>query len=410
MAANKPFQKQQEMTDEKRRKKHEEIKPDPDPTKLIILPQKKRVLPTQSGGSPARKNLKTFGATSSPQDESAADENLIRETEAALKSLSGSWSGHRGTIYKEESPPFENLFAEKKPCAKLSPTSSSTSSTDNSCSLKDVITLRDQHDESDKDGRPIKIKQEFIDTKADDCCQYKKSKIVKTEPAQYEPPDFNELVDDSSNELEIDMSEAASDKTESDEKSDRKKDDEDKRFSDESQQSVYHPFPRPSVSNSSPFSTTSAFRPPTQTTATKSLNPLGPYPAEATFVGYPQNIINQEDKNKPIVNLMQLKPTEPEVSITTVPVKISVAASPEAVSKQYTILQPASVSSRAASALQEAVREGIPTVSAVSSSSTTETKMTTPSMSMSPSSMGRGKWYSEFDVKNGSQLELAIYR
>lgn len=390
MATNKPLQKTQEMSEEKRRKKLEETKSDLDPAKLIVLPQKKRVLPNQSGGSPARKNQKTSGVTTSQQDETAADENLIRETEAALKSLSGSWSGHRGTTYKEESPPFENLFAEKKPCTKLSPSSSSGSSTDNSCSLKDVITLRDQHDETDKDSKPIKIKQEIIDPKPDDCCQYKKSKVVKTEPAQYEPPDFNELVDDSSNELEIDMSEAASDKTETDEKSDRKKDEEDKRFSDESQQSVYHPFPRPTVSNASPFSTTSAFRPPAQTTASKTVNPLGPYPAEATFVGYPQNMINQEDKNKPTINLMQLKPSEPEVSITAVPIKASVA-SPEAVNKQYTILQPASVSSRAASALQEAVREGIPTVSAVVSSSATDTKIATPSMSMSPSSIGRGK-------------------
>ena len=221
--------------DDKRRRRNEDTKTGSESPKMIMLPQKKRVLPAASSSgtsSPAKKSQKL----SNSQDESAADETLIRETEAALKSLSGSWMGHRGPTYKEQSPTFENLFAENKPAVKMSPTSSTTSSNDtSSCSLKDVITLRDQHEELDKGGdrkgKPLKIKQENIgdSSRSDDECgsQFKiKGKVcVKTEQAQYESHDFNELVDDSSNELEIDMSETSVERNEMmcDEKSDSKK-------------------------------------------------------------------------------------------------------------------------------------------------------------------------------------------
>jgi len=47
------------------------------------------------------------------------DETLIRETQAALKSLSGSWPDSRGNLYRlqeqdENPPPFQNLFEEKQ--------------------------------------------------------------------------------------------------------------------------------------------------------------------------------------------------------------------------------------------------------------------------------------------------------
>lgn len=177
---------------------------DSDPPKPLILPQKKRVLSSPSNQSPIKKCQKL-------SDESAADETLIRETEAALKNLSGSWPGPRGSSYnrkQEESPAFENLFDEKKANVKLSPSSSSSSgSNENACSLKDVITLRDQHEEDDKS---IERKSKETRTK----------RQIKAE-TQYEPPDFNELVDDSSNELEIDMSESASEKNDDEKKKDK---------------------------------------------------------------------------------------------------------------------------------------------------------------------------------------------
>lgn len=115
--------------------------------KQIPLPQKKRVIPTQQISDNNTNSNNNKKQKSQVEED---DETLIRETEAALKSLSGSWPGPRGSSYSKEineQSPFENLFEEKK--AKLSPTCSnnSSSSTDNSCSLKDVITLRDNHGE-----------------------------------------------------------------------------------------------------------------------------------------------------------------------------------------------------------------------------------------------------------------------
>lgn len=392
-----------ELKDDKRRKKpSEDLKRESESPKQILLPQKKRVLPPTACGSPAKKSQKL----ALPQEENAAEETLIRETEAALKSLSGSWPGPRGASYnrQEESPPFENLFDEKK-AVKLSPSSTSSSSTDNNCSLKDVITLRDQHEDLEREEqfkmKCIKIKQEneadYLPKPEDENMQTKTKKMYvrcNAEPSRYDPPDFNELVDDSSNELEIDMSEAASDRNDSgddklENKSKRKESDDSKspRYTSED---PYHPFVRPPVS--SPFSTTSAFRPP-QVTKANTLTPLGPYPAEATFVGYPGL------PPPPVEEKTKIPKTEEaqDSSGLLANVKSSVS-SPEGVSKQYTILQPAGVGSRAASALQEAAREGVPTVSAVSSSSsnTPTPKMTVVTGTLSPGSMGRGKFLSFF--------------
>lgn len=345
------------------------------------------------------------------QDEAGvADETLIRETEAALKNLSGSWPGPRGSSYNsqhEESPAFENLFDEKKANIKLSPSSASNSSSDNNtCSLKDVITLRDQHEETDDKStlhitsKNFKIKQETdIDSYNKDNT---KTKRKGGDSTHYQPaPDFNELVDDSSNELEIDMSDAASEKNEAMEKNEHNKehkkyenDDPKSKYSNDPSPTTFHSFQRTSsttIPSSSPFSTTSAFRPPQSTKSTPLTN-LGPYPAEATFVGYPQAIgvsdpaSSVDDKSK---SLLQLKSSEVHV---VEPIAIK---SPEAASKQYTILQPAIVGSRATNALQDVARDGLPTVSAVSSSSSSTTDANNmkmiPAGALSPNSIGRGE-------------------
>ncbi|KAB0794471.1 hypothetical protein PPYR_11310 [Photinus pyralis] len=431
-----------DLKDDKRKKKS--FDESDSSTKQVILPQKKRVLPSSSASSPAKKSQK-LGQPVPSQDENAVSETLIRETEAALKNLSGSWPGPRGSSYnkqQEDSPAFENLFEEKKANPKLSPSSSSNSSSDNTCSLKDVITLRDPHEDLDKSSKinklskPLKIKQEAvidnlikIESECISLQTQTKSKGKQSKgnepPSQYQPPDFNELVDDSSNELEIDMSEAAADKDDvNDDKLDsksKKKETEDVKrsrySSDESStqtQSVYHPFQRPVTSTVSPFSSTSAFRPP-QTDSNKtapkpsvSLSALGPYPEEATFVGYSASIASSsgplsDDKLKSTVNLTQLKQEsasqiESSNSCSNSDTKSSVA-SPEAMNKQYTILQPAPVGSRAASALQEAAREGVPSVSAVSSSTSSSSNDSSGKMgpagferitgALSPTSLGR---------------------
>ncbi|XP_068899617.1 myelin transcription factor 1 isoform X6 [Tenebrio molitor] len=327
---SKIFPKTLDPTDEKRRKKTEDLD---QTTKSLILPQKKRVLPASSTTSPVKKCQKLLPNT--PTDESVADETLIRETEAALKNLSGSWPGPRGSSYQkkqEESPAFENLFDEKK-SVKLSPSSSSNGSND-VCSLKDVITLREQHEEEELRGKARVKHEDEVKVK------------IKHETSQYEPPDFNELVDDSSNELEIDMSESAAEKN--DDKKDKKGD------CDDAKSGKYSPV----------FPTTSAFRPPPRAAKNTTLSNLGPLPAEATFVGYP---IAADDKTKAVGQVKEVE------------------KSPEDVSKQYTILQPAAAGSRAANALQEVAREGVPSVAAVAN----EPKMVTPTGTLSPNSMGR---------------------
>ncbi|KAF7285615.1 hypothetical protein GWI33_010406 [Rhynchophorus ferrugineus] len=360
----KSFTKLESLEEKRRRKSTEDTCASP---KSLILPQKKRVLPPSSVGSPVKKNQK-LSSSSSGSDENVPDETLIRETEAALKNL-GSWPGPRGSTYNnqnEESPAFENLFDEKKANIKMSPSSASNSSTDNACSLKDVITLREDDKSDNFKSKVVRIKQEVCEERS---------------KSDYRPPDFNELVDDSSNELEIDMSEAASEKNESSDRSntsdgyrDRKKDDD--RFSEAQSFSAFTRHSSGSSALSSPFSTNSAFRPPQP--SNKTLTNLGPYPAEATFVGYPGMDQSQvvEDKPKNI-----LKPVEAASDSAAV-------KSPEASNKQYTILQPASMRSRATNAFQEVSRDGVVSVTSVGAEPSKIT-ITTATASLSPNSIGR---------------------
>lgn len=462
-----------------------------DSNKNIPLPQKKRAFTSGNSGSPARKSSKH---SEEPED----DETLIRETEAALKSLSGSWPGPRGSLYQRSTSDedryesnFENLFEEKKENPKLSPSSISTSSSasnDTGCSLKDVITLRGQHDRSGKMQQQIKqqeLKQHSIKSKKDldnllkidnesSNIHSQVNNINQNEPpkirpisvrslstkerndrnivgvhidsqgrqsdkySRYDPPDFNELVDDSSNELEIDMSDPTADKDENDR--DRLNDrDRDRTYKNgqspqnigRQQQQQHHSLysnyqkqyndanikisPTGTSSSSSPptnspFSATSAFRPPNTDhskntcrntpsvpVVSSAIPPIGPYPASATFVGYPTpgptmptpqpvagiSTTSEEHKHSSTVSLLQLKSSKEEshhvtardnvasnsVSPSKSPTGLPSVTSPDS-SKQYTILQPAGVGSRAASAMQDIAREGVVSVAAVSSCTT----------------------------------------
>ena len=574
----------------------------------VVLPQKKRALPPSSGGnagtspvrSPARKSAKAVASSTTTNnttatDEAVDDETLIRETEAALKSLSGSWPGPRTSFYSRgitehedrfESPTFENLFEEKKVNNKMSPSSSSSSSSgcteSSSCSLKDVITLRGQQPDSKStrtttDGKtpggtaanttgstnqPTKLqsdgsgKASSSSTVKSNCktkpqdrdvsqlklayqegnelenllkieneCATIQSQVGSSGPnsqlqdtrrnsenkggkdktpvsaanssteatssssrsieyaaaSRYEP-DFNELVDDSSNELEIDMSDPSGDKEDEDDSDlSNKTEDRQKRrehntnlkdgvaisnsdqqasssFQDRhnmfgaasQEQRQFHPnkstsanatvtgtilsataTPSPSPSSSVSFSTSSAFRSvntgqsPKDTSVSPRISaapsssidlqgsvgaaippigppivpPIGPFPASATFVGYPESIGLQghctesggghqhsvtsldEKHTAAAVCLLQLKTNTKEEdgdkrqevvgngtasSAGTKTASMSVA-SPDATSKQYTILQPAGAGSRAATAIQDVARDGVLSVSAVSS-------------------------------------------
>lgn len=454
--------KEEESTAAKRRKKSvtttEESRRDADsPPKPLILPQKKRVIPATS---PAKK--KQLAAASA--DEPVDDETLIRETEAALKSLSGSWPGPRGSAYPRgmpdhnESPTFENLFEEKKANAKLSPTPSATTSGEGATSsIKDVITLRDPHSEdkspkssplpasstkSSKGSAKSMNELENLMKIENDCVSIQNTGIkgrkhlssgIKIEgTAQYEPPDFNELVDDSSNELEIDMSDPCADRdTDGDDKLDdgssklrRHKElseDSSKRSRYGELQTNQPGYVQSTYGSSQPFSSaSSAFRPPNVDTnkaqraaaagggSGMPLPTLGPFPAEATFVGYPETLPNipsttttntmssESDKlsrggNPPIkpISATSSSPKEPSTLSTNTTEASSVGKPPTTSSvsvaspdtKQYTILQPAA-GSRAASALQDiASREGVQVVSAVSSGGPSTTTPSQPSLS-----------------------------
>lgn len=371
---------------------------------LAPLPQKKRVLSSSITGlcSPTRKTFKSLDG----QPEAEDNEILIRETQAALKSLSGSWPHDpRTSIYTrtepEDSPAFENLFEDKKSNVKMSPSSASTTSSsgsvDASCSLKDVITIRDQQAEGKNKvyaKLDIKSKQcKRIDRDSDSS----KDKSESPRPqdkysSRYEPPDFNDMVDDSSNDLEIDMSEPSNDRDD-DECPDgrqKKKMDDKKEAARNSMYSSYK-----SATALHTFSSQSAFRPPSEVNKHGRGPGLGPYPAEATFVGYPEGrtTSSHEEQSVSIKSL----PVETIISSEAISNSVStLAAAASAAGKQYTVLQPAGAGSRATTALQEAAR-GAPSVAAVSECR--------PTPALSPASLGRGetdlnfcrKWFLKVD-------------
>ncbi|XP_008485562.1 putative uncharacterized protein DDB_G0277255, partial [Diaphorina citri] len=151
----------------KKRKKVENITHD------SMLPQKKRALVSATPGNnnnSGETNLnnpgKKFMKNNSSED-CVDDETLIRETEAALKNLSGSWLGakHNNTYYSnstssekvhpyEANPAFENLFDENKnfnttPSHRVSSTYATSVSNVSGgvTNLKDVITVRDENNE-----------------------------------------------------------------------------------------------------------------------------------------------------------------------------------------------------------------------------------------------------------------------
>lgn len=161
-------------------------------------------------------------------DEAVDDETLIRETEAALKSLSGGWPGPRHSFYRSghdderyESPAFVNLFDEKKNISGVGHPLPATKVDENknTCDVKpDVMQLQlqqtpqpPQQQRRDLDNLLNKIDQqkecEHSNNNNNTNNNNKKPAADKYAPSKYEP-DFNELVDDSSDELEIDMSSA----------------------------------------------------------------------------------------------------------------------------------------------------------------------------------------------------------
>lgn len=445
-------------------------------SKHVLLLQKKRGFLSSPGQSPIKKTLKVTNC-SADAGENMDNETLIRETEADLKSLSGSWPGPRHAFYNRgmaetedrfEPPEFENLFDEKKKgVPSLSSSSACSGGSENSsCSLKDVITLRDQQDAKNAKQesrltngnqsrqehakstanpkstvKPVKEEKDqpqktaqgknYLESliKIENVCDTIQSQAktkTKGEDAEksndkfpngqrYEP-DFNELVDDSSNELEIDMSETDDRGIKSDKS--KKKDVDDNRETKTCNNRGDQSKPEKGKPASPTTFPPATFRdgkeqPKISNNIDLQNSPIGPFPAGATFVGYPPasappgSRLPPEEKPSTVC-LLPLKPTttkaEPEdTSSNVTSSKMSVASPENPSSKQYTILQPAGAGSRAASAIQDVAREGVLSVPAVSSTSSknqtlasadssTSTKNESRALgSLSPPNIARGK-------------------
>lgn len=190
-------------------------------------------------------------------------------------------------------------------------------------------------------------------------------------------PDFNELMDDSPNNLEIDMSDdAAGDR---DDNLVKAKEENNNKIDDADIKEHAFSSPRHNlISNGSKISSVSAFRPVTNDSkdillssksnmdiSSVAMSPLGPYPpVGATFVGYPDNAgITSPEKEQTISlnggkqtpNICLLQPKSRTKPIEKAEDSASTVSSngrrsiesPD--TKEYTILQPANSASKATS-------------------------------------------------------------
>uniref|UniRef100_A0A8D9ASI5 Myelin transcription factor 1-like protein n=1 Tax=Cacopsylla melanoneura TaxID=428564 RepID=A0A8D9ASI5_9HEMI len=393
----------------KKRKKAENVPHD------SMLPQKKRALVSSGGPNPNNNNTgeanlnnpngKKFMKVNNNNSEDAVDdETLIRETQAALKNLSGSWLGakNNNTYYSntkhsekahqyEANPAFENLFDENKNnySVRSSSTASSYSVTSTSdhtvtsgtANLKDVITVRDEASEKQRKLKQRNFEKENnnnsntaansnkdIDNllKIENECTKLSNNKDKLAESRYEP-DFNELVDDSSNELEIDMSEGVDE-----EDTHRSKQHDTSHQRKLSTGKEYHESKHHYTSTASAFKPVESSRVPGGSEI--DLGSYPPPPNCVTFVGFPA----------PPGSHPGMGEARGFVPLTSKTVKSEDEGkggapslhSPD--SKQYTILQPAGASSRAASAIQDVTRERVASVPAVSSSGSQPTSCLPP--------------------------------
>lgn len=240
------------------------------------------------------------------------EEALLQKTQNALRTLT-NWSREQNSIHgddNEDANDFDNLFNDKR-SDKMLPSSPSQSSDTAEHSHKSFSVHNqnneiqsntyDKVDYDENSQRTLKMEQEnSID-------HYEKDKS----PNHYNTPNFDELVDSSSNELEIDMSDRNNDKYDDDRELKRRKGE----IAAVNKQSLYNAYK--AATASLPYSTQSAFKPPAEV---KHKIQGSSFPSEP-FGGY------SHDHEK---------------------------SSFHKGSKHYTVLQPAGVGSRAATALQEA--------------------------------------------------------
>ncbi|KAJ6636971.1 Myelin transcription factor 1-like protein [Pseudolycoriella hygida] len=274
------------------------------------------------------------------------DETLIRETQAALKSLSGGWPDSRGSLYKindqDENPTFQNLFDDKHNGHKMSPTISTTTGSDGIIDVqyKDGFLYKDFNAKCRSD---IKSLQKFRRDKDEPLLQQRHKDSAKCN-SQYQPHDFTELVDDSSGEL-MDIGGVKDDFNRRDIKGDMYVN--------------YNSTMRPT------FSQVSAFKPLGDNRKNCPLNIPSSYTLDNSYgsnYGSDVNVCESDLKNEKKKNTIKCHIKEEEAA--------KPVDSPD--SKHYTILQPAGVGSKAALVIEDVAREGVVSVSAVSSTSSPE--------------------------------------
>lgn len=235
------------------------------------------------------------------------DETLIRETQAALKTLSGNWTReqttHSGDEHDEPNG-FENLFEEKRSEKMLQ--SSPSPSSDSVTSNKSYTTRH--HDEHNMNGS-TEFDAKRIRSERERTNDYDRHSRHSN---QYDTPNFDELVDSSSNDLEIDISDKCDERYGNDREFKHKRKSE---IHSVNKQSLYNAYK--AATAALPYSTQSAFKPPAE--------------------------VKHRIHNSSL-------PSEPFGGYSNDHEKSSIHKG----SKQYTVLQPAGAGSRAATALQEA--------------------------------------------------------
>lgn len=326
---------------------------DDDPFKYdekSYLPQKKR---NYGLYQPMPKNRRT---NSEDQD----DDALIRETQAALKSLSGSWPDDRTSIYKsnesDENPSFQNLFEEKCNHRKVSPTTSTTPSNPYANYGSENIGGA----EALRDGLPFREYNGKFKPTVQKMMQQTKYRAMDASRNVYQTHDFNELVDDSSNDqtTPIEMANGLANGMLKEEPGYNQNG---MRKMNESVYGggMYRMMPPA-------FAQNSAFRPLADAKRA----------VPSAVSGYQQSAIDS-------VNYMNYAAT-PDLGACNNADKDKYSKPNDAIkdeestsgksldspdSKHYTILQPAGVDSKAASAIEDIAREGVLSVAAVSSTS-----------------------------------------
>lgn len=273
-------------------------------------------------------NLNRLYMANKEQDE----EILIRETQAALKSLSGSWNEleHSMQIKRtndtDESATFPNLFDEKNGTKKMPPISTSTLN----------------YYYSNVDSSYNKIKS---------------NKKLRLSDSKYQSYDFNELVDDDDNTTTNECDKVSSQPQQREIKC----------------ESVVYENPS-EYRMSAPFSQNSAFRPPSMNdnnNQNKRINSHSSMPFPSAYHFTESN--SYSNYSHDTMNTMNMS-TEREKPYSR---DDDVNASD---SKEYTTLQPVKVGSKAESVIQDVVRDGVVCSAPVVSSSNDTTIDTTISM------------------------------